>query len=880
MDPPHTPDENPTGHYSRGFELSPEFSDGLAGGDRVLLRLAGVDSCARIWVNGHDVGITSGSRLTNEFDVTSVLDAAATEQRIDIRVHQWSANTYIEDQDMWWLSGIFRSVDLLLRPAGGINDVFVHADYESSTGAGSLAVETTAGARISIPELGIDGEANTQIRIDAVRPWSAEDPVLYAAKIFTETESVDLAIGFRHVEIVGDRFTVNGERIVFRGVNRHEFDPVTGRTSSRENQVADILLMKRHNINAVRTSHYPPEQGFLDLCDEYGLWVIDEGDFETHGTFADHTALDADLAATNPTHNPDYQGTLVDRTLRFIERDKNHPSIVLWSIGNEAGSGINSKAMVRAIKDRDSSRPTIYEQDYDGEYVDFYSRMYPTHDAVAAIGRHEEPPVSPEHDARRNTLPFLLIEYAHAMGNGPGGLKEYQALAYEHDRLHGGFIWEWIDHGLLSTDTLGNEIHAYGGDFGEHVHDSNFVADGLVFPDRTPSPGLLDAKAIYAPVQITVNDDGAVRVSNHYAFLTTDHLEFQLRVGRDSGGTWDEGSWTALDVAAVLPGATSSVSIPLPDDALALTVQAVLRESVSWAEAGHVVSTGQAVRTAGDSVPSLSPASLVAPTREGDVVVLGPARFDVHTGALVQLGGQNVHHFHTDLWRAPVDNERAFTGPAFEAKWKALKLNHLNSRLVSLELDGNLLVVTTRVAGPGTSISADSVQRWTSDGAGIRVSGSVTPSANWPADLPIPRVGVTFAVDAVSDRIEYVGYGPGESYPDTGYGNLFGRYSASVDELQTPYVFPQENGNRAGVVDARIGSLRVASPGLGLAVRPWPTAELDRALHHGSLVPDGLTWITLSAALQGIGSASCGPGVLPEYQLQARPVEYSAVLWA
>ena len=439
VDPPFVPDDNPTGDYRRTFRLPV----GFLAGSRAVLRFEGVDSALKVWVNGSAVGTSVGSRLPVEFDVTDLL-ADDGENVLAVRVHQWSSGSYLEDQDMWWLSGIFREVRLLSRPAGGLDDVFVHAGY--SDGAGTLRVDTPVPARVLVPELGIDAATGTEIGVSHVEPWSAEVPRLYDAEVMTNVERVRLRVGFRTVAIVDGVFTVNGRPITLRGVNRHEFSPDRGRAVTREEMLADVLLMKRHNINAVRTSHYPPHPAFLDLCDEYGLWVLDECDLETHG----FNVVDW---RNNPSDDPLWAEALADRMRRTVERDKNHPSVILWSLGNESGTGKNLAAMAAWVRERDGSRPIHYEHDWSCPDVDVYSRMYASHAEVAAIAtRSEEPLADAALDARRRGMPFVQCEYAHAMGNGPGGLLEYQELFESSPRCMGGFVWEWIDHGLRQRD--------------------------------------------------------------------------------------------------------------------------------------------------------------------------------------------------------------------------------------------------------------------------------------------------------------------------------------------------------------------------------------------------------------------------------------------
>ena len=904
-DVPHVPDENPTGHYSRTVTVPADWAEQLSGGARVLLRFQGVDSAAKVWIDGQEIGVTAGSRLTQEFDVTDALTAADApgEHRLDVRVVQWSVNTYVEDQDMWWASGIFRSVDLLLRPVGGIHDLVTVADFDPATGRGTLrataydATGAPLAARVEVPGLELSSPTGEDaLDVGEVRPWSAEDPHLYDVTVRTDSETVGLKIGFRRVEVDGEIFRVNGERIVFRGVNRHEADPVVGRAQQLENQDLDVALMKQHNLNAVRTSHYPPHQRFLEVCDEAGLYVICEGDFETHGFHADSTwGEDGSGAAEGPAQNPLFEESLVERSDRFVRRDRNHASIVLWSIGNEAASGPVTEAMVARVRETDSTRPVIYEQDYSASYVDVFSLMYSTVDETEQIGRRE---LTPEYQDKLTrmlrsfaldvpegsfanppalTKPFLWIEYAHAMGNGAGSLKEYMELTEKYPALHGGFIWEWIDHGLETTDAEGNRIYGYGGDFGERLHDSNFVADGLVLPDRTPSPALLDAKHHYSPVGLAVSP-GSVRLTNRYAFSDLSHL--RAEVSLDAQASWQE-----LELPQIAPGETAEVALPEHEGATT-TVRLTTREAQGPVPSGHLIVAADHVdseRLRAETAPSAGAA--LAPQQDEDGSwTLGPARFD-DLGRLVGLGALEIEQAGVDLYRAPVDNERSRTRYPLEARWKRIGLDVARRRLVEISAedaaDGAALVVRSRLGLDGSALGADVTERWSADQDGLSVQVTVSPSEIWPQDLPLPRIGWSFALPSAPDHVEYSGYGPHESYPDTGGGTTFAAWSSSLADFQVPYVFPQENGNRAHVVTAVLsggsgGALELRSPeGLGLAVRPWSSAELDKTAHDGALRPDGRTWVTLSAALQGVGSAACGPEPLPQYVLSAREETFS-----
>ena len=910
-DVPHVPDENPTGHYSRAVTVPEAWAEQLEAGARILLRFQGVDSAAKVWIDGTEIGVTSGSRLTQEFDVTEAL-ASPGEHQLDVRVVQWSVNTYVEDQDMWWMSGIFRSVDLLLRPAGGIHDLATVTDFDPATGTGTVEVTVHGAdgapieATLEVPALDLRedvGPGTVTLEAGEVRPWSAEDPHLYDATVTTGAETVTLRLGFRRVEVDGEIFRVNGERIVFRGVNRHEVDLHIGRTQHLDNQDIDVALMKQHNLNAVRTSHYPPHQRFLEVCDEAGLYVICEGDFETHGFHADSTwGEDGTGAAEGPARNPLFEASLVERTQRFVRRDRNHASIIMWSIGNEAASGPVTEAMVQTVRETDPSRPVIYEQDYRADYVDVFSLMYSTHEESAQIGQRS---LSPEYQAKLTGMlrsfaieadddafadppalgkPFLWIEYAHAMGNGAGSLKEYMELTEKYPALHGGFIWEWIDHGLVTRDAEGNEIYGYGGDFGERLHDGNFVADGLVLPDRTPSPALLDAKHHYSPVGLEVSE-GFARITNRYAFSDLSHLRAEVSLD-------GQASWQHLELPEVAPGEAAEVELPTGDGP-AVTVRLLTREAQGPVPADHLIIAADHVDA--DALATALPAMSVAqsPQRDEDGSwQLGPARFD-DLGRLVGLGDLAVESAGVDLYRAPVDNERARTRYPLEARWKRIGLDVARRRLVGINADPQdptVLVIRSRIGLDGSALGADVIERWSADVSAASVEVTVTPSAFWPQDLPLPRIGWTMALPQGPDQLEYEGYGPHECYPDTGGGVTFGTWSSSVTDLQVPYVFPQENGSRAGVVRATLtgpgsgagntagagaGLELRAERGLGLAVRPWSTAELDEKRHDGALRPDGRTWVTVSAALHGVGSAACGPLPLPQYVLSAREETFS-----
>ncbi len=774
LDPPYVPDENPTGDYRCRFDVPGSWE-----GSGVVLRLEGVDSCLRAWVNGSYVGTARGSRLPSEFDVAWAL-RPGEENVLAVRVHQWSSGSYLEDQSMWWLSGIFRDVSLLLRPVGAIDDVFVHADFDHVTGAGSLRVDASADVHVIVPSLGVDVSGGETVVIDRVEPWSAEVPRLYECVLASAGERVVLPIGFRRVAVEDDLLLVNGHRVLLRGVNRHEFSCDAGRAVGLDDMRRDVELMKAHNVNAVRTSHSPPHPAFLSLCDEYGLYVIDECDLGTHG-FAEVRWRH------NPADDPVWEEACVDRMRRMVERDKNHPSVILWSLGNECGVGRNLTAMAAWARARDPSRPLHYEGD--PSCSDVYSRRYATHAEVDEIGE-------------RNDRPFVLCEYAHAMGNGPGGLAEYAELFERHPCCQGGFVSRWID--------------------------------GLLFGDRTPSPGLLEVKKVFEPVGIT-GSEARIRIENRHTFGDLSSL-------RVLWGLEEEGLEIAageLRVGSLPAGAVAELEMPV--------LPAVRRESwltVRAMDGPHEVAWGQ--------LPVREPARVVADAGEAP------------SPALVRRFGSP----RLDLWRAPPDNDEA----EFAAVWRARGLDRLMHRTLSVKTEDGALVVSTRVAAAGTDEAALATYTWSGIEGGLALTVDVEPDRRW--DFPLPRLGVRFAVP-VTDRVTWFGRGPGEAYPDSRLAARVGRFDLTVAEMQTPYVRPQENGNRSEVRWAEIGDLRLEGrPLFDYTVRPWTSEALTAARHRADLVPSDRLWINADLAHNGLGSASCGPGVLPQHRLEPKPARF------
>lgn len=923
VDPPRVPTENPTGSYRRTLSLAPEQLTGR----NVILRFEGVDSCFTVFVNGQEVGFSKGSRLPAEFDITAQVKAGTN--TVAVRVIQWSDASYLEDQDMWWLSGIFRDVSLHLRPLVHVFDIDAQAtlanDYRDgvmdlaiklrNTGtvpadvklraslsdpSGNTVVETAL--RVAVPAGSLDSAA-ARLEVPAVKPWTAETPTLYTLIVSLDgqqREVIPLRVGFRTVEIRDAQLKVNGRRIVFRGVNRHESHPVVGRSVTPEHMLQDVLLMKRHNINAVRTSHYPNHPYWYELCDRYGLYVIDECDLETHGFGFETDA--------NPTSDPAFRDACVDRMVRMVQRDKNHACIVLWSLGNESGLGDNHRAMKDAAQRIDRSRPFHYEGDRAVMVSDVLSTMYAPVERVHGIGQrsatwkhYDGTEVQPADYADK---PYIQCEYAHAMGNGPGGLLEYQQAYEMYPSVQGGFVWEWCDHGIERRTEDGRIWYAYGGDFGDEPNDGNFVCDGLVFPDRTPSPGLIEYKTVIQPVLIEPSDlaDGRLNLRNRYDFVGLGHLLLNWSVEVDGRST-QSGQMPAPDVA---PGCTAPLRLPIepPSDLPAgarvfLRLTLTLATDTNWASAGHVVAEAQfelpwkspsPPRTPVASLPKLQ----LANSDHAAVITSDIARFDFDLVRAVlrsaTVRGQSLLHRGPRLafWRATTDNDRGGGPGSMATAWRNAGLHALQHRVNSVAVSAVnsscvRIQADVRIAPP---IHRDRQIRATYDyhvfGSGdVHLAVNVRCVGHWPEQLP--RVGLSCAVPGSFQQVEWFGRGPHESYADTRQAALFGHYAADVDDLLTDYLFPQENGNRHQCDWVALrdehgrGLLVVGHPRFDFSAH-WQTPEdFEKARHRHELPRRPFVTLNLDHAQAGIGSASCGPGVLDPYKL--RPGEFTFAFW-
>lgn len=859
IDPPYVPTENPTGSYRLAFDHSPDDA-----APRTFLRFEGVDSGFEVWLNGAYVGMSKGSRLPSEFEVTDSIQSGRNV--LAVRVYQWCDGSYIEDQDMWWVSGIFRDVNLIHAASTYIRDVAVQAPFRD--GESDLAVSVSLDGpsqsfRAEIDIMGrtvpvVDGVA--KVHLSGIKPWTAETPHLEPLEVRLLGPSGEVVdrfvqrIGFRTIEITGDVFTINGVAVKLKGVNRHEWSPDTGRTVPRELVEEDLRLMKTHNINAVRSSHYPPDPYLLDLCDEVGLYVIDECDIETHGFH------EQDWVG-NPSDDPRWGAAYVDRAKRMVHRDKNHPCVILWSLGNESHIGQNHQAMAAAIRAIDPTRPIHYEGDADATVADVWSQMYTWVEQVEAIGSGAEK----ARESKAFGKPFVLCEYAHAMGNGPGSIVDYWHAIWKYPSLMGAFVWEWIDQGIRVDSPRGGQRFAYGGEFGEPIHDANFIIDGLIYPDRTPSPALAELKKVIEPVQVTADGFGIFELENRYAFVDLSHLSGKWKLERD-GELVREGD---VDLPALAPGESGIVDLGIAPESRGesvITLSLVQRSGDRWIPAGHEIAWGQSSIGASTSTPS------------GNVHVdLDRARGTIASLASTRpliLAGPSVA-----MYRASTDNDRGWR--RMDKVWTDAGLHRLQARLKRWVGDRAEL----RVAPPTRRNGFDVTFEYGAlEDGGVAIVATIDPVGEWT--ITIPRVGLEFELPPDLVNVVWYGRGPNEAYPDSREAARIGRYFASLPDLHTPYVFPQENGARMDMRWVRLTD----DSGAGIEIsgdqpfwfsaKTYTTADLEKATHDDELPKRDRIYLTLDHAMHGLGSNSCGPDVMEQYKLFVKPWRFAFTIRA
>ncbi len=904
--PPFVPHaDNPVGSYRRSFTVPPEW-EGL----EVFLVFGAVKSAFYVWVNGEKVGYSQDAKTPAEWNITRFLKPGTNV--LAAEVYRWSDGSYLECQDFWRMSGIERDVYLTASPPVRIRDVFVRAGLDGKYRNGALAVEVElrdhgrggpqgpysvalslldgAGGKV-LSRAGTAGpavEGTASVRFEDIvaepKRWSAETPSLYRLVLELRDgrgrtlEAVATRIGFRTSEIKDGRLLVNGVTVLLKGVNRHEHDPVTGHVISEASMRQDIELMKRSNINAVRTSHYPNDPRWYELCDEYGLYLVDEANIESHGM---------GYGARSLAKDPEWGPAHIDRIVRMVERDKNHPSVIIWSLGNEAGDGVNFEDAVRWIKDRDPSRPVQYERAGLRPHTDIYCPMY------ASIEHLDK------YSSERQDRPLILCEYAHSMGNSTGNLQDYWDLIESRDQLQGGFIWDWVDQGLAAKSADGRAFWAFGGDFGpaDVPSDANFCCNGLVAPDRTPHPALWEVKKVYQSVKFAAVDAAAGKIDlrNRYDFTPLDVFDLHWEVAVD-GQVRTSGK---IERPRVPPHGHRIVRLPPPRPRLEPGQEAFLNVSLRTREAGPGVPKGHTVAAEQFPLTAAAPSSVREAPPPALRIDPGPrfiridgrdvaVRFDRMTGLLdsfVYHGRELVESGpEPNFWRAPTDNDFGNQMPRRLAVWRRASLRRDLMSIEAREAGAGRAVVEAEYFLP--DVPATHIVRFTILGDGwMTMTHEFAPRSE--AKLPeMPRVGVRMAMPKGFDAVRWLGRGPWENYRDRKTAAFVGLYGTSVAAEVLPYVSPQEYGNRtevrwAAVRDGRGYGLLIAGEPLFefSAVPHWPedlTLDSRGSKHPHEIIRRDFTCLTLDHAQMGVGGDdSWGARVHPQYTIPAAAYSYT-----
>jgi beta-galactosidase/beta-glucuronidase len=952
--PPRVPhDWNPTGAYRRKFIIPEDWFD-----KQIFLVFDGVDSAFYVWVNGQMIGYSQDSRLPAEFNITRYVKPG--ENLLAVMVLRWSDGSYLEDQDMWRMSGIFRDVYVYCAPNLHIRDFFVrtffdekyedailkvrvnvrnYSNIESKQHILEIKLFTRDGLPVfdepivsNIGEVSPGSEAIIEVERKVSKPkkWSAEDPYLYTMLLtlkdrgggIIEVESC--YVGFRQIEVKGGRIFINGVPVYFKGVNRHEHDDVRGHAITVESMERDIILMKRFNFNAVRTSHYPNHPAWYDLCDKYGIYVIDEANIECHGLIGfsrtiwqieekfgkpwneiirefqekirdkPKSEIIMELLSgfpryVEPAHDPEWLHAFMERFVRMVERDKNHPCVIMWSLGNESGYGPNHDALAGWVHRYDPTRPVHYEGTIHTQErkisrsVDVISIMYPSLERLIELAE------DPEEDR-----PIIMCEYAHSMGNSTGNLKEYWDIIYSYKRLCGGFIWDWVDQGLKRVTEDGREWWAYGGDFGDEPNDGNFCINGLVWPNREPHPAMWECKKIQQPVEAEAVDlsKGLVRILNRYDFMDLSIIDIFWELTED-GEIIQEGKMPKLSTP---PHGSEIITVPLkipeklkPGAEYYLTIRYKLSESTLWAEKGFevgwsqfkmpfAVPPGPEIKV--DNMPTLNledkPDKIVISGRDFNLT------FDKSTGSISSFTYKGFNLIKggpvLNVWRAPTDND----APRLAPIWRSAGLNRLKSAIKSIRVERPMdqmvrVVVESSLCTPENVERFSCIYTYKIYGSGdMIVEADIKPGREVPPHLP--RIGLQLTIPGGFENFAWFGRGPHENYCDRKEGALVGVYKSTVDEQYVPYIKPQENGNKTDVRwvaltnNLGFGLLAIGMPLMESSAHHYTAEDFERAKHTHELVRREDIVLNLDYMQSGLGGGSCGPDTLPKYLVKPEPV--------
>lgn len=891
FDPPYVPQDIPCGVYVHTFEYSRDEK-----APKSFLNFEGVDSCFYVWINGSYIGYSQVSHMTSEFDVTDVLQDGMN--TVAVLVMKWCDGSYLEDQDKFRMSGIFRDVYILKRPKQAISDYHIKTRIEDMLAKVEIemkfysplnvkiSIEDRNGAVVALGSIAEEGKAVLEIASPEL--WNTENPYLYKLILETENEVIVDHIALRKIEIKDQVIYLNGQKIKFRGVNRHDSDPVTGFTINTEQITTDLTLMKQHNFNAIRSSHYPNAPFFYEMCDKYGFMVIDEADIEAHGPFMIYRKEDTDYNRFKRWNekiadDPVWEEAIVDRVKLMVERDKNRFCIVMWSMGNESAYGCNFEKALEWTKNFDPDRITQYEsaryrnydETYDYSNLDVYSRMYP---ALSEIQEYLD---------KDGSKPFLLVEYCHSMGNGPGDFEDYFQMIQDNDKMCGGFVWEWCDHAIAhGTAENGKTIYAYGGDHGEEIHDGNFCMDGLVYPDRTVHTGLLEYKNVYRPARvISYNKESGELVLHNYMDFDDlkDYVKISYELTQD-GLVISKGILPEFSVAPHGEG-KANLKINVPENGKCyLKLIYHLKKELPLLDEDHILGFDEIEVSKEDTKCKLAekwiPKTVVdseLQVNENDTQIHIKGRefaytIDKRTALFTEMkfaGREYLNHpMELNIWRAPTDNDMYI-----KSEWKKAHYDKAYTRAYTTEVvQGKHGVKITSHA----SVVAETVQKildvtitWKIEVAGkIDADIAVTKDDEFP---DLPRFGVRMFLDKKLSAVRYFGMGPQESYCDKHQAASHGLYRADVGDLHEDYIRPQENGSHydceyVELNNSRYGIVASAEKAFSFNASYYTQEELEKKTHNYELIESDSVVFCVDYALNGIGSNSCGPVVLDQYR--------------
>ena len=899
FDPPYVPQDIPCGAYVHNFEYHREKK-----ASKAFLNFEGVDSCFYVWVNGAYAGYSQVPHATSEFDVTDLLNEG--ENTLAVLVLKWCDGSYLEDQDKFRMSGIFRDVYLLKRPETTIRDYYITTDVEKDSVVVKLdmhfvePVETKVTIEDKYGAVVARGETaeNGVLELTVLNPvlWNAENPYLYQVILTMPDEVIVDRIGFRTIEIKDKVVYFNGEKIKFRGVNRHDSDPETGFVIDVQQIKKDLMLMKQHNFNAIRSSHYPNAPYFYQMCDEYGFMVIDEADIEAHGPFMLYRKEDTDQNRFHRWNekiadDPAWEKAIVDRVQLMVQRDKNRPSIVMWSMGNESAYGCNFEKALAWTKKFDPDRITQYESaryrnydiTYDYDNLDLYSRMYPSLQEIEDYLKND------------GSKPFLLVEYCHSMGNGPGDFEDYFQMIHKDDRMCGGFVWEWCDHAIAhGTAENGKTRYYYGGDHGETIHDGNFCMDGLVYPDRTPHTGLLEYKNVYRPVRIVSYDqeNGQMVLHNYMDFDDLkDYVDIFYEMTQD-GLTVEKGKLANV-VASPHSDAEVELKLQVPNTGkIYLKLIYRLKKEMPLLEQGYELGFDEMKLANEDdrnrqAVKWLEQEKVIGTiaVKENDKQIVLQAKdftyvLDKRTGLFenMQFAGRSYinHPMELNIWRAPTDNDMYI-----KLEWKKAHYDAAYTRAYRIEVlqnkHGVLIMEHLAVVADTVQKILDVEMTWKINEDGkIEAVIEAVKDKEFP---DLPRFGIRMFLNKKMDQITYFGMGPQESYRDKHQASCHGLFRSKVAQMHEDYIRPQENGSHydcdyVELTNGQCGIAAVSKNPFSFNASVYTQEELERVSHNYELKESDSTVFCMDYAMNGIGSNSCGPDVMDKYRFDEEAFQF------